>query len=136
MPTIHYKHLHQHQQSFVTLNSPSPFDVMRPLKPDVSRRLLFIRNWKQRTTSFPQTATTCENPHLFIYFPFRHHAKSNIHFMFPFACFHLVLCASSVHLRIFSTLHAPLFPPSVAYPMPSLLSFASNLSTSPSPQLV
>ena len=27
MPTIHYKHLHQHQQSFVTLNSPSPFDA-------------------------------------------------------------------------------------------------------------
>ena len=27
MPTIHYRHLHQHPQPFVSLNSPSPFDA-------------------------------------------------------------------------------------------------------------
>ena len=27
MSAIHYRHLHQYQQSFVTLNSPSPFGV-------------------------------------------------------------------------------------------------------------
>ena len=113
MPTIHYKHLHQHQQSFVTLNSPSPFDAA-PQTRCIPQITIYPELEAEEPRAFHKRRQLAEILiylliDLVICFPFRHHAKSNIHFMFPFACFHLVLCASSVHLRIFSTLHAPLF---------------------------
>ena len=80
----------------------------------------------RRTTSFPQTTTAnLRNPsfiYIFIYFPFRHHEKSNTDFMFQFTTIHLVLCVSSVHL---SSLHRML--PCSLQALPTLYFLYSRL---------
>ena len=136
MPTIHYRYLHQHPQSFVTLNSPSPFDAA-PQNPMYPADYL-SGTGSRRTASFLQTATTRGTPHFFIFLFFYlfiflsatiMHAKSNTDLL------HVqIRLLSRGPLRqfsssTFSTSHAPLLAPTIAHSVLSLLLFASNLST-------
>ena len=129
MPTINFRHLHQHQQ---------PFDAAPQIRciPQITYQELEAeepRAFHKRLQ--PTRGTPRLFIYLFIYFPSRYHEKSNTDFMFQFTNFHLVLCVSSVHLSSLPTSHASLFPSSIAHPVLSLLSFASNLSRSAFPKL-
>jgi hypothetical protein len=96
-----YRHLHQYQQSFVTLNSPLLFDAAPQTRciPQITYPELEAEERK----AFHKRQQLAEPlTHLFIYlliyFPFCHHAKPNTDFMFQLACFHLVFGVNSVHM--------------------------------------
>ena len=122
------RHLHQHQQPFVTFNSPSLFDTAPQIRciPQITYPELEAEepraSLKQRQLAEPLI-------YLFIYFPFRHHAKSiqtsySNSPVFEFSP------------SIFSTSHAPLLPPRISRPVLPTQYALLSLSTSASPRLV
>ena len=92
-----YRHLHQYQQSFVTLNSPLLIDAAPQTRciPQITYPELEI----EEPRTFQKQRQLAELLiYLFIYFSFCHHAKANTDFMYQFACFHLVFGVNSVHM--------------------------------------
>ena len=96
-----YRHLHQYQQSFVTLNSPLLFDAAPQTR--CIPQITYPEVEAEERRAFHKRQQLAEPlTHLFIYlliyFPFCHHAKPNTDFMFQLACFHLVFGVNSVHM--------------------------------------